>query len=166
MCAKFFKSFTIISTILISLCSVSKADGITVSGGRFDHNDSRARDMVQIDYDFDKILFGSPIGDFKPVIGFLRTGGDAKYGYAGVRLDYKVLNNSILISPSFTPGIYGKGDGKDLGHGLEFKSQVRVALNLTPTFNIGVAYSHISNASLGEKNPGANNYTLGFQKNF
>jgi hypothetical protein len=41
-----------------------------------------------------------------------------------------------------------------------------VALNLTPTFNIGVAYSHISNASLGEKNPGANNYTLGFQKNF
>ena len=166
MSAKFFKSFTIISTIFISLCSVSKADGITFSGGRFDHNDSHARDMFQIDYDFDKTLFGSPIGDFKPVIGFLRTGGDAKYAYAGVRLDYKVLNNSILISPSFTPGIYGKGDAKDLGHGLEFKSQVRVALNLTPTFNIGVAYSHISNASLGEKNPGANNYTLGFQKNF
>jgi lipid A 3-O-deacylase len=162
----FFKFFGIISAIFISLCSVSRADGITISGGRFDLHDSHERDLVQIDYDFDKTLFGSPIGDFKPVIGFLRTGGDAKYGYAGVRLDYKVLDNSILISPSFTPGIYGKGDGKNLGHGLEFKSQVRVALNLTPTFNIGVAYSHISNASLGNINPGANNYTLGIQKNF
>ncbi len=161
----FFKSLGIISAIFVSLCSASKADGITLSGGRFDYSRSH-KDMAQIDYDFDKTLFGSPIGDFKPVIGFLRTSADSKYGYAGVRLDYKVFNNLILISPSFTPGIYGKGDGKDLGYGLEFKSQVRAAANITPTFNIGLAYSHISNASLGEKNPGANNYTLGFQKNF
>jgi len=71
-----------------------------------------------------------------------------------------------VISPSFTPGVYGKGDGKDLGHAIEFKSQVRAALNLSPTANIGISYSHISNASLGNKNPGANNYSIGFQKNF
>jgi hypothetical protein len=166
MNTNFSKFFGVISLLFISLHSTARADGITVSGGRFDHNDSHKKDMVQLDYDFDKTLFGSPIGDFKPVIGFLRTAGDAKYGYAGVRLDYKVLNNLITISPSFTPGIYGKGDGKDLGNSVEFKSQVRVALNVTPTFNVGVAYSHISNASIGDKNPGANNYSIGLQKNF
>ena len=31
---------------------------------------------------------------------------------------------------------------------------------------IGISYSHISNASLGDKNPGANNYSISFQKNF
>ncbi|MEY3434583.1 MAG: hypothetical protein RLZZ195_50, partial [Pseudomonadota bacterium] len=34
------------------------------------------------------------------------------------------------------------------------------------TSNIGISYSHISNASLGDKNPGANNYSISFQKNF
>jgi hypothetical protein len=81
-------------------------------------------------------------------------------------LDYKLANNSVLISPSFTPGVYGKGDGKDLGHNIEFKTQVRAALNLSSTSNIGISYSHISNASLGDKNPGANNYSISFQKNF
>ncbi|NDC44320.1 MAG: acyloxyacyl hydrolase, partial [Proteobacteria bacterium] len=108
----------------------------------------------------------SPIGDFKPVVGFLVTDDNAKYGYAGVRLDYKLANNSVLISPSFTPGVFGKGDGKDLGHNIEFKTQLRAALNLSSTSNIGISYSHISNASLGDKNPGANNYSISFQKNF
>jgi len=99
-------------------------------------------------------------------VGFLVTDDNAKYGYAGVRLDYKLANNSVLISPSFTPGVYGKGDGKDLGHSVEFKTQVRAALNLSPMSNIGISYSHISNASLGDKNPGANNYSISFQKNF
>ena len=164
---KLNKIFSLISLFLILLVSRSYADGITVSVGRFDHSDNHAKsDMLQLDYDFDKVLFGSAIGDFKPVIGFLATADQAKYGYAGVRLDYKLANSSILISPSFTPGIYGKGDGKDLGHALEFKTQVRAAINLNPTFNIGVSYSHISNASLGDKNPGANNYSISFQKNF
>jgi hypothetical protein len=167
MNANLFRFPVIIFLLLINLYSTARAEGLTVSLGRFDHSDNHAKsDMVQLDYDFDKTLFGSPIGDFKPVIGFLRTADDAKYGYAGVRLDYKILNNSFLISPSFTPGIYGKGDGKDLGHSLEFKTQLRAALNLSSTFNIGVSYSHISNASLGDKNPGANNYSIGFQKTF
>jgi lipid A 3-O-deacylase len=167
MNSKFIKSFGIISLLFISLVSTARSEGFTFSVGKFDHSDDRTNaGMFQLDYDFDKTLFGSPIGDFKPVIGFLVTDDNAKYGYAGVRLDYKLANNSILISPSFTPGVFGKGDGKDLGHNIEFKTQVRAALNLSSTSNIGISYSHISNASLGDKNPGANNYSISFQKNF
>jgi hypothetical protein len=164
---KLAKFFGIISLLSVSLVSTARSEGFTFSVGKFDHNDNKTdAGMFQLDYDFDKTLFGSPIGDFKPVVGFLVTDDNAKYGYAGVRLDYKLANNSVLISPSFTPGVYGKGDGKDLGHSVEFKTQVRAALNLSPMSNIGISYSHISNASLGDKNPGANNYSISFQKNF
>jgi len=167
MNSKFAKFFGIISFLSVSLVSTARSEGFTFSVGKFDHNDNKTdAGMFQLDYDFDKTLFGSPIGDFKPVVGFLVTDDNAKYGYAGVRLDYKLANNSVLISPSFTPGVYGKGDGKDLGHSVEFKTQVRAALNLSPMSNIGISYSHISNASLGDKNPGANNYSISFQKNF
>jgi len=167
MNSKLAKFFGIISLLSVSLVSTARSEGFTFSVGKFDHNDNKTdAGMFQLDYDFDKTLFGSPIGDFKPVVGFLVTDDNAKYGYAGVRLDYKLVNNSVLISPSFTPGVYGKGDGKDLGHSVEFKTQVRAALNLSPMSNIGISYSHISNASLGDKNPGANNYSISFQKNF
>jgi hypothetical protein len=167
MNSKLAKFFGIISLLFVSLVSTARSEGFTFSVGKFDHNDNKTdAGMFQLDYDFDKTLFGSPIGDFKPVVGFLVTDDNAKYGYAGVRLDYKLANNSVLISPSFTPGVYGKGDGKDLGHSVEFKTQVRAALNLSPMSNIGISYSHISNASLGDKNPGANNYSISFQKNF
>jgi hypothetical protein len=164
---KFTKILGTISLLTAVSVSTAKSEGFTFSLGKFDHNDNKTdAAMFQLDYDFDKTLFGSPIGDFKPVVGFLVTDDNAKYGYAGVRLDYKLMNNAVLISPSFTPGIYGKGDGKDLGHSVEFKTQLRAALNLSSTSNIGVSYSHISNASLGDKNPGANNYSISFQKNF
>jgi lipid A 3-O-deacylase len=167
MNSKFTKILGIISLLSISLVSAARAEGITVSVGRFDHSDNHPKsEMLQLDYDFDKVVFKSAIGDFKPVVGFLITADQAKFGYAGFRLDYKLANNSFVISPSFTPGIYSRGDGKDLGHALEFKTQIRAALNVGSNANIGVGYSHISNAGLAGKNPGANNYSISFQKLF
>ena len=68
--------------------------------------------------------------------------------------------------PSFTPGIYEKGDGKDLGHIVEFKSEVQLSLDLTKDSQFGFSYNHLSNASLGDKNPGANSYMFNFLKKF
>ena len=31
---------------------------------------------------------------------------------------------ALIFTPSFAPGLYHKGDGKDLGHALEFKSEI------------------------------------------
>ena len=68
--------------------------------------------------------------------------------------------------PSFTPGIYEQGDGKDLGHIVEFKSEVQLSLDLPKDSQFGFSYNHLSNASLGDKNPGANSYMFNFFKNF
>jgi hypothetical protein len=72
----------------------------------------------------------------------------------------------LNIVPSFTPGLYGEGNGKDLGHVLEFKSEVQLSLDLSSNSELGFSYNHISNASLGDKNPGANSYMFNFIKQF
>ena len=72
----------------------------------------------------------------------------------------------FTITPSFAPGYYSSGDGKDLGHVLEFKSEVQMSLNLSDSTEFGMSYNHISNASLGDKNPGANSYMINFLKQF
>ena len=38
--------------------------------------------------------------------------------------------------------------------------------DLSKSSKIGFSYNHISNASLGDKNPGANSYMFNFFKNF
>ena len=61
---------------------------------------------------------------------------------------------------------YHEGDGKDLGHVLEFKSEVQLSYESSDSTSFGVSYNHVSNASLGDKNPGANSYMFNLLKKF
>ena len=92
------------------------------------------------------------------------TADNASYFYTGVQAHYKV--GGINFTPSFAPGYYNQGDGKDLGHALEFKSEVQLSLELPKESQFGFSYNHLSNASLGSKNPGANSYMFNFLKKF
>ena len=76
------------------------------------------------------------------------------------------MGDKIKFTPSFAPGFYHEGDGKDLGHALEFKTEVQLSYAISESTNFGMSYNHISNASLGDKNPGANSYMFNLLKNF
>ena len=104
------------------------------------------------------------LGNLSPITGFLFTTDNAGYFYTGVQAQYKL--GALNLTPSFTPGIYHEGDGKDLGHLIEFKSELQISLDLSKTSELGFSYNHISNASLGDKNPGANSYMFNFFKSF
>jgi len=41
-----------------------------------------------------------------------------------------------------------------------------MSFNIFENSELGFSYNHLSNASLGEKNPGANNYMFNFLKSF
>ena len=90
---------------------------------------------------------------FKPLGGIMATSDKAFYVYAGVGIDV-YLGNRVVITPSFAPGYYHKGDGLDLGHELEFRSQLEIAYRFDNRSRLGVAISHMSNASIGDTNPG------------
>ena len=103
------------------------------------------------------------LGTLQPVTGLMVTADNAAYIYTG----FQIYNEGPLkFTPSFTPGYYRQGDGKDLGHPLEFKSEVQVSFDLSEGTNLGMSYNHVSNASLGDKNPGANSYMFNFLKRF
>ena len=104
------------------------------------------------------------LGRLSPITGGFITEKNAFYLYSGVQAEYEL--GPLVITPSFAPGYYSYGDGKDLGYPLEFKSEVQVSLDLSESTQFGMSYNHISNASLGTKNPGANSYMFNFLKQF
>ena len=104
------------------------------------------------------------LGKFKPVTGAFMTGNSSVYLYTGVEAQYGI--GPLKILPSFAPGYYEKGDGKDLGSVLEFKSEVKVGLDVFENSQLSYSYSHISNNDWGETNPGTDNQQITFSKNF
>ena len=133
--------------------------------GTFDFSDDGAKStLFGIQHQNENLIRESFLGTLSPVTGFMFTADNAKYFYTGVQAQYKI--GSLNIIPSFTPGLYGEGDGKDLGHIIEFKSEVQLSLDLFKNTELGLSYNHISNASIGDKNPGANSYMFNFLKRF
>ena len=133
--------------------------------GMFDFSDDGQRaGLFGMQHQNENLTRNSFLGTLSPITGFMITENNAGYIYTGVQAQYSIGN--LNITPSFSPGLYGEGDGKDLGHVLEFKSELQLSLDLFSNSEIGFSYNHISNASLGEKNPGANSYTFNFLKKF
>ena len=133
--------------------------------GMFDFSDDGAKStLFGIQHQNENLIRDSFLGTLSPVTGFMLTADNASYFYTGVQAQYKL--GAVNIIPSFTPGLYGEGDGKDLGHIIEFKSEVQLSLDVFNNTELGFSYNHISNASLGDKNPGANSYMFNFLKKF
>jgi hypothetical protein len=133
--------------------------------GMFDFSDKgKSSAIFGVEHQNENLLRESFLGTLSPVTGVLFTADNASYVYTGVQAQYKLGN--INLTPSFTPGLYHEGNGKDLGHIVEFKSEVALSLDLSTNSEFGFSYNHISNASLSEKNPGANSYMFNFLKKF
>ena len=137
----------------------------SVYTGMFDFSDDGKKStLIGFQHQNENLNRDTFLGNFSPITGVLITADNAGYIYTGVQAQYKI--GSLNITPGFTPGLYHEGDGKDLGHMLEFKSEIQLSLDLSKTSELGFSYNHISNASLGDKNPGANSYMFNFFKNF
>ena len=133
--------------------------------GMFDFSDDGKRSsLFGIQHQNEDLNRNTFLGNLSPITGALITSDNASYFYTGIQAHYKI--GSLNLTPSFTPGYYHEGDGKDLGHALEFKSEVQLSLELPKESQLGFSYNHISNASLGDKNPGANSYMFNFLKKF
>ena len=163
-----------IFSILLTVCflsfsssadETSKGTEINVFTGMFDFSDDKQKSGIfGLQHQNDDLFRKSFLGRLSPITGGFITEKNAFYLYSGVQAEYEL--GPFVITPSFAPGYYNYGDGKDLGHPLEFKSEVQVSLDLSESTQFGMSYNHISNASLGTKNPGANSYMFNFLKQF
>ncbi len=165
-----FTLFVIIITFIFSNYAISedqnlKETEINVYTGMFDFSDDKqASGLVGFQHQNEELYNESFLGKLSPITGGFITEKNAFYFYTGAEANYNF--GIISITPSFAPGYYNTGDGKDLGSPIEFKSEVQMSLNLSESSQFGMSYNHISNASLGDKNPGANSYMINFLKRF
>ena len=133
--------------------------------GTFDFSDEgKATSLIGIQHQNEELNRDTFIGNLSPVTGAMFMQNNSSYVYTGVQAQYKV--GKLNFNPSFTPGLYGQGNGKDLGSVVEFKTELQLTVDMFENSEFGLKYNHISNASFGDKNPGANSYMLNFLKRF
>ena len=158
---KILKPFVIYSFLFMNMGSAS-AGNLNFYTGMFDFSDDGKKSN----------LFGvqhintedSYFENLQPVTGAMITADNATYFYKGFQIQNG--DGAFKFTPSFTPGLYFEGDGKDLGHVIEFKTELQISFEISSNSELGFSYNHISNASLGDKNPGANSYMFNFIKKF
>ena len=138
---------------------------LNMYSGMFDFSDEKQRAvLVGFQHQNEELYRETFLGTISPITGGFITENQALYAYTGIEWNFDL--GPINFTPSFAPGLYGEGNGKDLGHILEFKSEVQASWNLSESSELGMSYNHLSNASLGDKNPGANSYMFNFLKRF
>ena len=169
----FFKKLNYFFVILFFATNLFANEEISKDGhqinfftGNFDFSDDKqSAYLVGFQHQDDNLNRDTFLGNVSPITGGFITENSAAYIYTGIEWNVD-MGNKLSFTPSFTPGLYHEGDGKDLGHVLEFKSEVQLSYSTSDNTSFGVSYNHVSNASLGDKNPGANSYMFNFIKNF
>ena len=142
----------------------SKTTELNTYIGLFYFSDHKQKaTLFGIQHQNEELFRDTFLGTLSPITGGFVTENSAIYVYTGVESEFDM--GFFKITPSFAPGYYNYGDGKDLGYPLEFKTAVQMTLG-SETTQFGMSYNHISNASLGTKNPGANSYMFNFLKKF
>ena len=151
--------------------------GIGIYDVKFDGSSSNYATDIRFERRFDNTLvdIGPEEDNFfylKPFVGMEVTTDSALYVLGGIYLEDnlgKLLTgnqNKWNFTPSFGLGYYDDGDGKKLGNKLEFRTTLEMSYQLKNDNRIGISLGHISNANIGNKNPGVEIISLSYQKPF
>jgi hypothetical protein len=131
---------------------------VSVAGGGFNVTDSGpggdAAADVRLEYRHDERFLW-----LKPWAGLELTGDGGIWGGGGIAFDAAVTEH-IVVTLSTGVGAYGRGSGKDLGAVTEFRSQLELGYRFPDRSRLTAAFGHLSNAGIGETNPGAETATL------
>jgi len=144
-----YAAATLLATMLAA--TVAQAgDYLSFNAGEYDtiRQDHTAA-QFGVEYRFDEIEYG-----FHPMVGAYITSRDAKYAYAGFDWAVALLPNRLYLMPSFAVGAYSKGNGKDLGGTLEFRSGIEVDYQFDNAQQFGIGLNHLSNAGIYKHNSG------------
>tara|TARA_B100001250_G_scaffold314232_1_gene276416 strand:+ start:70 stop:603 length:534 start_codon:yes stop_codon:yes gene_type:complete len=151
--------------------------GLGIYDVKFDSSSSNYATDIRYERRFDNTLIdiGPEEDNFfylKPFIGIETTTDSAFYFLGGIYLEDnlgKLLigkENKWNFTPSFGLGYYEDGNGKKLGNALEFRTTFELSYQLINDDRIGFSLGHISNANIGNKNPGVEIISLSYQKPF
>ena len=151
--------------------------GIGMYDVKFDGSETNTAIDFRYERRFDKSLIeiGPESENFfylKPFAGIETTSDSATYFIGGIYLEDNLgtlfvgEKSNLIFTPSFGAGYYDDGDGKKLGNNIEFRTTFELSYHLKNNNRIGFSVGHISNANLGDKNPGVEIISLSYQVPF
>jgi len=147
--------------------------GIGIYDIKFDGSSTKQATDFRYERRLDKTLFdiGPKEDNFfflKPFFGIEYTSDSAMYFLSGIYVEdnlgqlFEGRKSNLYFTPSFGAGIYDDGSGKKLGNDIQFRTSLEVSYELKNKNRIGISFSHISNANLGDKNPGVEILSLSY----
>ena len=151
--------------------------GVGIYDVKFDGSSSNYASDLRYEKRFDNTIIdiGPEQDNFfylKPFAGIELTSDSAFYLISGIYLEdnigdlVKGKENKWNFTPSFGVGYYDDGNGKKLGNKIEFRTTLELSYQLVNKDRIGISFGHISNANIGNKNPGAEIISISYQKPF
>ncbi|RVT86868.1 acyloxyacyl hydrolase [Rhodobacteraceae bacterium CCMM004] len=157
---------TVLALALAGATSSATAQELVFGGGIVDfHSNAGQAAIVEVEYRFAPFTRLGPFDVAFGVAGAVHDTGDLWVG-AGL-VNTARLGGAWFLESSVMPGYYDAGRANtDLGHAFEFRSQIAVGYDLTPTSSLSLAFQHKSNAGLGDINPGLNALTLRLHRKF
>jgi hypothetical protein len=159
---RYFLVFFVMFTF-VTIASSENRNNWSFSIGQFDVNDDNDSSEIRFEYLSGKNLFGDM--ELKPFTGLMVNGDDGKYLYSGLRKDF-TISSKWIFTPSFAAGYYDRDSSKDLGYNLEFRSQIEFSREIGNQNRLGFNLNHISNASIGNTNPGVESATISIIRSF
>jgi hypothetical protein len=136
---------------------VVEVSNLRVATGVFEFNLGTARAAeLSVQY-----RGGRKSGPFHPVAGAAVTTDRTLHVFAGFGADVPLFGRFVL-RPSFAPGLYSRGRGKDLGTAFQFRSAVELAWHLGGGRQVGLELDHVSNSGYGRTNRGEESLLLTF----
>ncbi len=160
--------FFLITIVLFSnavACKGTSVFGFGIYDIKFDGSEKNQAADIRFEFRSEESLLdiGPKEDNFfflKPFFGAEFTNDSASYFLTGIYFEdnlgelFEGKKSKYFFTPSFGAGIYNDGSGKKLGNDLQFRTSLEISYELNNKNRIGISFSHISNANLGNKNPG------------
>jgi lipid A 3-O-deacylase len=144
----------------ITLGSPADPPRIAIGGGLFDVNpNSKKPGSEKTGLAFGEYRFGDVLWIVSPFVGAFGTGQGAFYGYGGFGFDINFFDR-FVVTPSAAVGYFTHGTGIDLGAHTEFRTGAEFDYRFDNLSRLGFGFYHISNAGIGNKNPGVQLLTV------
>ena len=103
--------------------------------------------------------FGDVLWIVAPFVGAFGTGKGAFYGYGGFGFDINFFER-FVVTPTAAVGYFTHGTGVDLGAHTEFRTGAELDYRFENLSRLGVGFYHMSNAGIGQHNPGVELVTI------
>jgi hypothetical protein len=168
----------LISFMLSTISWATGYDVIAVGAYGVDVKFDGSQDNLATDYRYERrfdnsILNIGPESEnffyLKPFAGLELTSDSATYLFGGIYLEdnlgtlFTGEKSNFIFTPSLGAGYYDEGNGKKLGNNIEFRTSLEFSYQLKNKNRVGLSFGHMSNANIGDKNPGVNIISLSYQ---